>query len=1101
MHLILQKYYPFLFILLLINMSTQNYLNAQKTRLYFESYTMENGLSTPQIRKYTQDTNQIIWMATSSGLVNYNGYFFKVYNYSNSKIPSITLSDIITLKNSVLLISTLDKGFFTFNIINNSVKSFYKKNSPLSNIYRIFVDADKKLWIATNREVFCSTITIDSLLNTANNFDKYFVKYPIIVNQFINDCDKNIWMAGKSGLLKYNTKNKTYQKIKGTENLSVKKVLNSSKNKFLLVTNKGLLELDTINHKTERIDLQQDKSNIYISDIVQDSRKNIWISTVGDGLLHYNTKTKAVNTYKSKCVAGDLTSNVISRLYLSPQNILFLSILNNGLNITKIDSHFFKYYLEENPKNPNNMIWGIYAASDNKIYFAGKAGLNELNPETGKIINRISGEYLYKIFKKDENNILCNSSSHLFNYDIYHNKVYKIKTQNSHFKHITGYYNLADTAQIISYLHGGVIMYDMKGNIKKYLIKDIRIGNMLYVGDSVLWLATRGNGLLKYSFKNDKLNSWTGKQSIGEYIISLYKDSSDILWVGTFESLAKFDLKTETIAPLKNTIKQRVYAIEEDDKNNLWISTNDGLFKLNKKTLDYQHFNIKHGLQSNDFNELSCAKTPDGHLLFGGPRGLNYFYPDSVHLSTYVPKIVLTRFLLFHKEYLVGDKYNGHTIFKKNIMNTDTIFLYHDENTFSIKFVAVDIFNSKNIRYKYRLKGYEEKWISANVSRQGNYTNLSPGKYIFQIKSTNSDGVWVDNTKNVYIFIQPAIWQQTWFKIGSVLLFIFLIFLFMRIRMHRILVQQKKLKQLVEEQTQEIIEKNIELEEQTEELNKLTEQLRKANRGLEKKVKKRTYKLNKALKNAEKAEKLISSFLSNISHEIRTPLNAIAGFTQIIINTQLNPEQKSSYGNIIEKNVDTLLEEIDNIMNISKLHTGKYQINSIVFSLNEIFNEITNIFKTDISKNKNVKLIKETSESIHILSDKYAFKHIVYQLVDNALKYTEKGEVVYGYHLDDCKNDLSTHIYKTIHKNEESKPDCFLTIYVRDTGIGISQKQQKYIFDAFMKIERQEKLFRGTGLGLSLVKKFAEIFNAKIKVNSQLNKGTEIIISIPLSKN
>ncbi len=266
---------------------------------------------------------------------------------------------------------------------------------------------------------------------------------------------------------------------------------------------------------------------------------------------------------------------------------------------------------------------------------------------------------------------------------------------------------------------------------------------------------------------------------------------------------------------------------------------------------------------------------------------------------------------------------------------------------------------------------------------------------------------------------------------------------------------------------------------------------------MENKIKQRTQRLNEALVKAESSEKLISSFLANFSHEIRTPMNAIAGFTQLLSSGNITEERKQKYADIINANIDTLLHLIENVMEVAKLHSGQYKFNKDFFSLASVCSSVYQELKPMFHK-ESVKVILETDsiKQMKLYSDIRAFRHIIYNLLENAMKYTEKGSV---------KVKCSSDIFTEENKNAtfcptDSNASGFLSISVSDTGIGIKAENRKRIFDIFQKTEESKnKVFRGTGLGLALVKELTEKLNGKIDLQSEVNKGTTFTISIPLA--
>jgi signal transduction histidine kinase/streptogramin lyase len=633
-----------------------------------------------------------------------------------------------------------------------------------------------------------------------------------------------------------------------------------------------------------------------------------------------------------------------------------------------------------------------------------------------------------------------------------------------------------------------------------------------------LWIGSWGGGIMKFNPKTEEIthyrNSTSNTNTVSsDFVVAIHIDKDGILWFGTSSGLNKYNPDTDKFVHYgkKNGFKDEfINSIEEDKQNNLWMSTNRGIVKFNKNTSTVTCFDVFDGLQDNEFSSGINATLPDGRMIFGGINGFNIFHPDSIKAGNFSPNIVITEFQLFSNIIESGQKYSDDYQMSKSIGDCDTIFLNYKDNVIGFEFTALDFKNPDNIKYAFRLKGFEENWNNANsVERFVRYTNLDIGNYVLQIKSTNSEGIWNDKVKELHIIIKAPFWltKEFWFMILMLVVVISIIAYKIRIQ---ILKNQKiKLEEIIKERTAEIQNKNLELKdkyeeivaqdeeirEQAEELFSLSEKLKESNISLSEKVKERTIELEDALFKSEDAQKLISSFLSNISHEIRTPLNAILGFTQLLGIGDVSESMKNHYTKIIEQNVESLLNQIGNIMDVAKLHTGQFQINRNSFSLNQlledIFNELEPI-RNDVKKNISFRLVNADHELI-LNTDKSAFKTIMINLVENALKYTETGSVEFGFTLSASDFDISKEYILSDNSN------MMLELFVKDTGIGISEKEQSRIFDAFRKIEdNKSKLYRGTGIGLALVKSLIENLNGKIRLESKLNEGTRFIVGFSI---
>ncbi|MBN1925075.1 MAG: PAS domain S-box protein [Prolixibacteraceae bacterium] len=242
------------------------------------------------------------------------------------------------------------------------------------------------------------------------------------------------------------------------------------------------------------------------------------------------------------------------------------------------------------------------------------------------------------------------------------------------------------------------------------------------------------------------------------------------------------------------------------------------------------------------------------------------------------------------------------------------------------------------------------------------------------------------------------------------------------------------------------------------------------------------YKLIEAKKKSEEASRLKSAFLENISHEIRTPMNAIIGFSTLAEKETESDEKKNKFLAIVRKNAEYLMDIITNIIDISEIETGTMTFNPGPFPLNQLMYEIYRKYHFLVKSNKpDLKLnliLGNNSADFKIVSDNYLLAKILNHLIDNAIKFTNEGEVSFGYELSGER----------------------LKFFVKDTGIGITKKDYLKIFEFFHQVDnRVSRTFAGTGAGLSIVKNLTEIIGSKIEFESSKDKGSYFHFTIPAS--
>jgi len=237
--------------------------------------------------------------------------------------------------------------------------------------------------------------------------------------------------------------------------------------------------------------------------------------------------------------------------------------------------------------------------------------------------------------------------------------------------------------------------------------------------------------------------------------------------------------------------------------------------------------------------------------------------------------------------------------------------------------------------------------------------------------------------------------------------------------------------------------------------------------------------LQKSKETAENSSKQKSQFLANMSHEIRTPLNAIIGFISIL-NDKETDEEKLKYLGIIKKSSNTLLQIISDILDVSKIESGKLDIEPVHFNPYESLISVGDLFQSKaIEKGVILKFKYNNSLPQSLYCDVLRIKQILSNLLSNAIKFTPTGSEV-----------------KCIISYSKGR----LNIRVKDYGIGIAEDKQKFVFDAFSQIEGTTKDYGGTGLGLAICKELSHMLGGDLTLKSQEGKGSIFTLSIPISE-
>lgn len=289
-----------------------------------------------------------------------------------------------------------------------------------------------------------------------------------------------------------------------------------------------------------------------------------------------------------------------------------------------------------------------------------------------------------------------------------------------------------------------------------------------------------------------------------------------------------------------------------------------------------------------------------------------------------------------------------------------------------------------------------------------------------------------------------------------------------------------------------VLEQHNKILQQNEEIKKVDKELLHHKENLEKIVKDRTQELEKAnlelqlaINKAEESDRLKTAFLANMSHEIRTPMNAIIGFSLLLKDPNMSKENLDNYVDIITERGNQLLNIINDIIDISKIESGKISIHKSACNVNQLFDDLYTMFYTtkELLKKSHLELryVKpDVFDDIIINTDATRLKQILSNLIDNAIKFTQAGFVEMGFSILDSNGSKK------------------IQFYIKDSGIGISQENRSMIFNRFRQIdESHTRLFGGTGIGLSISQNLAELLGGSLTVDSKKGEGSTFYLTLP----
>lgn len=376
-------------------------------------------------------------------------------------------------------------------------------------------------------------------------------------------------------------------------------------------------------------------------------------------------------------------------------------------------------------------------------------------------------------------------------------------------------------------------------------------------------------------------------------------------------------------------------SIREDKKQNLWMSTENGISKFIPGEERFENYDDRSITFRVRFSEAASAVTSKGKMLFGASNGIFMFDPDSINKSRFVPPIVLSKLVIANQDIVPGEG----SVLKVGLDDTKELVLSHKENIFAIQYAALDYTNPQNIQYAYILEGFEHQWTYADRLRNATYTNLPKGHYTFKVRSTNSDGVWVDNTRFLDIVVLPSFWETPLAYFLYVLFILLVIFVAVYILFT---IYRLKHEVSVEQQVSDI-------------------------------------KLR---------------FFTNISHELRTPLTLIAGPVEYVLKNSKLPEDAREQLVVVERNTNRMLHLVNQILDFRKIQNKKMKMQVQRVNIVAFVRKVMDNFES-LAEEHNIDFLFETEkDELYLWVDEDKLEKIVFNLLSNAFKYTPGGKLI-----------------------------------------------------------------------------------------------------------
>ncbi|MFT3751607.1 MAG: two-component regulator propeller domain-containing protein [Paludibacter sp.] len=740
------------------------------------------------------------------------------------------------------IFASQERGFFTYDILRNELKQFDARKYPemkTDDIQQIYIDRAGDAWLGIKSPgVLHFNPQTNKIAYISSRINEGQVSNP---NYLIFEDEKDmLWIQPYFGTFSWfdRTTNSLVpfysaynEEINMLFSYGVNHVLSDSQGVLWISTNRGngffkcTFLPDYFNHY-----LFQDHSVYSISNeirsIFEDSQKRLWLACKDGAVRVFDENKKQIGTLNTdgRIIPGGKLGVLVYNFFEDKAGNIWLATKRQGLFRLKPIGGRNAFRVENFTHDPANP----YSPANNDFY-------SIIQDNNGRIWAGSYGGGLHLVDEQNGRIRFIHSYNELKSYPIANcSKVRQV---------------FVDSRQHI-----------WVGTTEGFVVFDTN------------FKTPRNISFSYYHKKEGQPNSLAAND-----VHCIVEDTNANIWIGTFGGgLNK--LKSPFI-PGKNPefeIYDRskgipnnvIYTIVDDKQGNLWLTTENSIAKFNRATKEVEVFGKGNELENVEFSEASACLLRSGEICVGAKSGFYSFRPESVRRRIINAPLVFTRLFLFNKEVAIGEE---NSILQTEIDKTSQIVFNHKQNVFTIEFATLDMRAPEKIQYAYKLDGFDADWNNVQTKHFATYTALPPGKYVFRVKSTDSEGVWLNNERQIELKILPSFWQSNFAKFIYVLLVIglFLGTLYFFLTIFK-------------------LKNNVLLEKQMTDM-----------------------KLR---------------FFTDISHELRTPLTLISLPVDNILQEELDPTIKEQLM-LVRRNLDRVMGLINQILDFRKVQNNKNAFN------------------------------------------------------------------------------------------------------------------------------------------------------------------------------
>ncbi|MBL0163403.1 MAG: response regulator [Xanthomonadales bacterium] len=1027
---------------------TRGYAGPPPAEPWFELLRVADGLPSSEVYALRQGSDGFIWIGTRDGLARYDGLEFRVWRHDPDDDTSLASNDVSALlidrKGRVWcggeaagLNEQLADGHF--RRYRHDAKDPHSLSSD--DLFTIAEDNAGTIWVGTylgglNR--LRDDGGFERIEHDAENPDSL---RSTTVMSLAGDALGRLWIGTDNGLDVREADGRIVHvalpPFEGkAESLSIGSLRAQADGNMLVGTEFGVARVaNDLRTVAPVVDFP---ARMPTMAMVSASADRYWFGTTG-GLLHLLGPEQ--HRYGgSDALPGELPSSRVMDVLRDREGGLWVAMFDAG--IARLPARWQNFAVWRHRAGESKSLLhthseGVSVADDGGIWVSsGRDGLDRIDGVTGEVVQHgarlaAKGSQLRSLLQiRDQ--LWVGHQRGIRRYALSDGSMIELAVADDSAEALPrGFVNRllrAPDGALWASVRGGGVARIEPGALRIHTwskalgtLADGDISDLAFDGDGQPWIST-SSGVERYIAATDRFEKVPGSPS--DAVHALTFDGVDSLWLHRLGALQRYEWKdgflhlAEQLTSARGWPAMQVSALHVTADHSVWVASQRGLWRVSADDRSIRQFSERDGLPSAELiGDFAVAR--DGTIYASSRAGVVAFDPAAISLDSPAPPLQLTAMSIRRE----GSR--------RELDASQPITLLHGDQDLSVQARVLSFLNPGGNQYRFKLDGFDTEWVDTGARGERVFSQLPAGHYRLQVRAANADGVWSPTTIAIPIEVAAAPWLTPWAYLGYLLIGVLLVGIAFRGWRHR--VDQRHSMALADEQ-------------------------RRA---------------------AEQVADAKSAFLANMSHEIRTPMTGVLGMAELLRGTALDEKQRG-YAEAISRSGDLMLRLVNDSLDLARIEAGKFQLDHRPLQPARLMREVVEL-EEPLAQKKSLELHMEVDGTVPewVVGDALRIKQVLFNLVNNAIKFTEHGRI-------------------TLKLANPANAGIQFTII--DTGPGMNAEMRERVFGRFEQSSELARRFGGSGLGLAICQELVELMGGRIAVESTPGEGSRFTVDLPLDE-